>query len=267
MRSQLWTKDAARHYDANHANMFSPDVIRPTVGFLADLARQSALTATIGDVTDGSVASTQQARALEFAIGTGRVALPLHHRGVAVAGIELSEPMAAKLREKVSEEDIPVVIGDMSTATAPPPGPGGFHLVYLVYNTITNLLTQDAQVDCFVNAARHLTPGGHLVIENFIAGLRRLPPGQIAVPFDVTDDHVGFDTIDLVTQRLTSHHVRRRGDGHIRSASEHRYTWPSEMDLMARIAGLELVSRVADWDGSPFDNDSESAVSVWRRPA
>lgn len=252
MRSQLWTEDHARHYDDRHRDKFDPDVLAPTVDFLAAVAAEAA--------------GGQEPQALELAIGTGRVAMPLRRRGVAVAGIELSEPMVARLREKASAEEIPVVIGDMSTAAAPSPGPGAYHLVYLVYNTITNLLTQDAQVDCFVNAALHLAPGGAFVIENFVPDLRRLPPGQIAVPFDLSDDHLGFDTIDTVTQRLTSHHVRRRDDDTwTRTASEHRYIWPAELDLMARIAGMKLVRRVADWDGTPFGERSGSAVSVWRR--
>jgi len=252
MRSQLWTEDDARHYERNHADRFDDAVLGPTVDFLSTL---------VADAAKG-----HDPRALELAIGTGRVAMPLHSRGVRVAGIELSEPMVAKLREKATPEEIPVTIGDMSTATGPPPGPGRFHLVYLVYNTISNLLTQDAQVDCFANAARHLHPGGFFVIENFVPDLRRLPPGQGAVPCVLTDDHLNIDTIDTVSQRLMSHHFRRHENGSwSRSESEHRYVWPAELDLMARIAGLELVNRVADWDRSVFDEASGSAVSVWRR--
>ena len=252
MRSQLWTEDDARHYDDNHEGKFDQAILGPTVDFLAELAAEAA--------------AGHDPQALELAIGTGRVAVPMHNRGVRVAGIELSEPMVAKLRGKATPEEIPVTIGDMSTATGPPPGPGGFHLVYLVYNTITNLLAQDAQVECFVNAARHLRPGGFFVIENFVPDLRRLPPGQGAVPCVLTDDHLNIDTIDTVGQRLTSHHFRRQENGSwSRSASEHRYIWPAELDLMARIAGLELVDRVADWDRSVFDETSGSAVSVWRR--
>ncbi len=255
MRSQLWTADDAARYDTNHASMFDESVLDDTVGYLLDLATDAA-------------AADHDAHALELAIGTGRVAVPLRRRGVAVAGIELSEPMVIELRDKVSADDIPVVIGDMSTADAPPPGPGGFGLVYLVYNTITNLLTQDAQVDCFVNAGRHLVPGGYFVIENFVPDLRRLPPGQGAVPCTFTDDHLNIDTVDPVTQRLTSHHFRMNEHGTwSKSASEHRYIWPAELDLMARIAGLSLHRRVADWSGTPFSRDSRSAVSVWRKPA
>ena len=182
-----------------------------------------------------------------------------------MAGIEMSQPMVDRLRAKVSAEEIPVVIGDMATATAP--DAGTYRLVYLVFNTITNLLTQDAQVDCFANAARHLAPGGYFVIECFVPNLRRLPPGQTASPFSVTEDHLGFDTYDLTNQLLTSHHFRPNGDGFRRVASNHRYLWPSELDLMARLAGMELVERLADWDGSSFDGESPSHVSVWRLPA
>ncbi len=273
MRSQLWTEAHARSYDLNHRARFDPAVLGPTVEMLTDLARTAASVAdpAADPAPDPSTATTGPATAtpqvLELAIGTGRVAVPLHHRGLAVAGIELAEPMVAELRAKVAADEIPVTVGDMSVVDAPPPGPGGFHLVYLVYNTITNLLTQDAQVDCFVNAARHLAPGGFFVVENFVPDLRRLPPGQRAVPCELTDDHLNLDTIDTVSQRLTSHHFRRGDDGRwTRAASEHRYIWPAELDLMARIAGLELIRRIADWDGTPFEEGSDSAVSVWRRP-
>ena len=263
VRSQLWTEDHARHYDIRHGDRFTTEVLEPTVALLSGLAAAAA-SAAVGS-GDRAGHDQQQPRALELAIGTGRVAVPLREQGVSVAGIELSEPMLAGLREKVTAEEIPVVVGDMSTTTAPPPGPGGFHVVYLVYNTITNLLTQDAQVDCFVNAARHLVPGGYFVIENFVPDLRRLPPGQVAVPCTLTDEHLNVDTIDTVTQRLTSHHLRQRDDGTwSRSASEHRYIWPAELDLMARLAGLTPHRRIADWDGTPFDGESRSAVSIWR---
>ena len=243
MRSQYWTHEQADTYDNPDDPMFSPEVLGPTVGFLADLAG------------DGPV--------LELAIGTGRVAVPLRERGVEVHGIELSEPMVKRLRTKASVDQIPVTIGDMSTVRAP----GEFTLVYLVYNTISNLLTQEAQVDCFRNAAAHLVPGGHFVVELGVPAPRRLPPGQDAVPFSLTEEHLGFDTYDLVTQRMTSHHYGRDADGRYRhSPSEHRYIWPSELDLMARLAGLELVRRVADFTGAEFTAEPTSAVSVWRRP-
>ncbi|MEV7547629.1 class I SAM-dependent methyltransferase [Streptomyces sp. NPDC089915] len=243
--SELWTRATADRYDAEESESSSAAVLGPALAFLAELA---------GD-----------GRALEFAIGTGRVGVPLRERGVPVVGIELSEHMAAVLRRKIDEDTLPVIIGDMATTAVP----GGFTLVYLVYNTITNLLTQDEQVECFRNAARHLEPGGRFVIELGVPPLRFLPPGQLAVPFDVSEEHLGFDTFDLVEQILVSHHFTRDGDGggYRRDNSRHRYAWPAELDLMARIAGLELERRVADWDGSPFAQDSAKHISVWRKPA
>ncbi|MCX5409416.1 class I SAM-dependent methyltransferase [Streptomyces sp. NBC_00335] len=246
--SELWTRETADRYDAEEAEKSSAAALGPTLDFLAELA---------GD-----------GRALEFAIGTGRVGVPLRERGVPVVGIELSEHMAAVLRRKTDENTLPVVIGDMATTVVP----GEFTLVYLVYNTITNLLTQDEQVECFRNAARHLKPGGRFVIELGVPSLRRLPPGQAAVPFDVSEEHLGFDTFDLVEQILVSHHFTRDGDGegddarYRRENSRHRYAWPAELDLMARIAGLELERRAAGWDGAPFTQDSAKHISVWRKP-
>ncbi|MFI5548531.1 class I SAM-dependent DNA methyltransferase [Streptomyces sp. NPDC051815] len=241
--SELWNRATAERYDAEETGMSSAEVLGPTLDFLAELA---------GD-----------GRALEFAIGTGRVGVPLRERGVPVTGIELSPHMAAVLRRKAGEDVLPVVLGDMASTVAP----GEFALVYLVYNTITNLLTQDEQVACFRNAARHLAPGGRFVIELGVPPLRLLPPGQAAVPFDVSEGHLGFDTFDLVEQVLVSHHLTRDGeDGRYRrESSRHRYAWPAELDLMARIAGLERERRVADWDGSPFTQDSTRHVSVWRK--
>lgn len=186
--SELWTRATADRYDAEEAENSSAAVLGPALAFLAELA---------GD-----------GRALEFAIGTGRVGIPLRERGVPVVGIELSEPMAAVLRRKADEDTLPVTIGDMATTVVP----GGFALVYLVYNTISNLLTQDEQVDCFRNAARHLEPGGRFVIELLVPPLRFLPPGRTAVPFDVSERHLGFDTVDLVEQMLVSHHFTLDGD-------------------------------------------------------
>lgn len=243
--SELWTRATADRYDAEESEKSSAAFLGPTLDFLAGLA---------GD-----------GRALEFAIGTGRVGIPLRERGVPVVGIELSEHMAAVLRRKIDEDTLPVAIGDMATTVVP----GTFTLVYLVYNTITNLLTQDEQVECFRNAARHLAPGGRFVIELGVPPLRFLPPGQVAVPFDVSERHLGFDTFDLVEQILVSHHFARGAeDAHYhRTNSRHRYAWPAELDLMARIAGLELELRVADWDRAPFTQDSAQHISVWRKPA
>ena len=223
--------------------MFAPEVLDPTVDFLADLAGAGP--------------------ALELAIGTGRVGVPLAARGIPVTGIELSAPMVAQLRRKVDEATLPVTIGDMATTTVP----GEFSLVYLVFNTIGNLRTQQEQVECFRNAARHLRRGGRFVIELWVPPLRRFPPGQVGVPFDISQQHLGFDTYDLATQQGTSHHYTTDADGSIRyGASNFRYIWPAECDLMAQLAGLELEERVADWDRSPFTSDSESHVSVWRKP-
>jgi SAM-dependent methyltransferase len=240
--SDLWDQETAEQYDETSAFMFAPDVLEPAVRFLAELAG------------DGP--------ALEFAIGTGRVAVPLVERGVAVSGIELSRPMVDQLERK--RTDIPVVVGDMATSTVP----GQFSLVYCVWNSIGNLRTQDEQVACFRNAARHLAPGGRFVIELGIPGIRRFPPGQAAVPFHVGRHHAGFDTYDMTTQQGTSHHYRRHADGTVTyGASNFRYIWPAECDLMAQLAGMELERRVSDWDAEPFTNDSESHISVWRKPA
>jgi SAM-dependent methyltransferase len=241
--SDVWDKEAAERYDETSADKFAPEILDPTVDFLARLAGTGP--------------------ALEFAIGTGRVAISLAARGVPVAGIELSEPMVTQLRRKIDETALPVVVGDMATARAR----GQFSLVYLVWNSIANLRTQEEQVECFRNAARHLSPGGRFVIELWVPPLRRLPLGQVAVPFDVSDRHLGFDTYDLATQRGSSHHYWPAEDGSTRyDVSNFRYIWPAECDLMARLAGMELEERFADWDGSPFTSDSESHVSVWRKP-
>ena len=240
--SDLWDAEDAERYDEISAEKFAPHVLDPAVDFLA---RQAG-----------------SGRALEFAVGTGRVAIPLIERGISVSGIELSQPMVDQLRRKAAERVLPVVTGDMATTTVP----GEFSLVYLVWNSIGNLRTQDEQVQCFQNAARHLVPGGRFVIELWIPLIRRFPPDQAAVPFDVSERHVGFDTYDMATQQGTSHHYWRT-DGATARYGRHnfRYIWPSECDLMARLAGLHLEQRLADWDGSPFTSDSQSHVSVWRK--
>lgn len=243
-QDEIWDADAAARYDTPGAGMFAPDVLDPVVDRLADLAGTG--------------------RALEFAVGTGRVAVPLAARGVPVTGIELSGPMLARLRAKADEIAIPVVVGDMATATAP----GEFTLVYLVYNTISNLLTQAGQVACFRNAARHLTPGGRFVVELEVPLLRTLPPGRTAVVCTAEPGYVGLDTYDPVTQRLTSHHFRFDETGDRTQArlfrSPHRYVWPAELDLMGQLAGFELESRHADWAGAEFTAESPSHVSVYR---
>ncbi|WP_374215856.1 class I SAM-dependent methyltransferase [Frankia sp. AiPs1] len=241
--SEVWDDETAERYDITSAERFAPEVLGPTVDLLARLAGSGA--------------------ALEFAIGTGRVAIPLAARGVPVTGIELSASMVAQLRRKADEATLPVVVGDMATTTVP----GEFSLVYLVWNSISNLRTQAEQVACFRNAARHLGPGGRFVIELWVPPIRRLPPGQSAVPMSTGDRHLLFDTYDLVTQQCTSHHYWPEDDGTVRYGSgDFRYIWPAECDLMAQLAGLEPETRLADWDGSPFTAESESHVSVWRKP-
>jgi SAM-dependent methyltransferase len=240
--SEVWGQQTAEHYDADITERFAPEVLGPTVDFLARLAGSGA--------------------ALELAIGTGRVGIPLAARGIPVTGIELSVAMLAQLRRKVDEAALPVLAGDMATTRAP----GEFSLVYLVFNSISNLRTQQEQVECFRNAARHLSTGGRFVIELWVPAIRRMPPGQDAVPMSLAEGHLIFDTYDLVTQECASHHYWREADGSTRyNSGNFRYIWPTECDLMAQLAGLELEERVADWDGSPFTADSESHVSVWRK--
>jgi len=237
----IWDDETAQAYDTPGTGMFAPEVLGPAVERLAELAAGG--------------------RVLEFAIGTGRVAVPLAERGVPVTGIELFRPMVDRLRAKADEATIPVVLGDMATARAP----GTFSLVYLVYNTISNLLTQDAQVACFGNAARHLAPGGRFVGELWVPELRRLPPGAPAAVFAAEPGYVGFDTYDVLRQRVVSHHVRFGEGSEARLfRSPHRYVWPAELDLMARLAGFSLESRSADWTGGEFTADSRSHVSVYR---
>ena len=242
-QDEIWDADAARTYDTPGTGMFSPEVLEPAVERLAQLAAGG--------------------RALEFAIGTGRIAVPLSQRNVPVAGIEYSPAMIAELRTKVDETTIPVVLGDMATATVP----GTYSLVYLVYNTISNLLIQAGQVACFRNAARHRSPGGRFVIELWVPELRKLPPGQQAVVWQSEAGYIGLDTYDVLNQQVISHHVRF-GEGKQPELfrSPHRYIWPAELDLMAQLAGFELESRHADWAVAPFTAESRSHVSVYRLP-
>ena len=234
-----WDETVAASYDADDADMFSPEVLGPTITFLAGLAAGRPV--------------------LEFAAGTGRVTLPLAATGLDVSAIELSEPMAARLRAKPGAEQIDLTIGDMAVTRVP----GEFGLVYLVYNTISNLLSQDEQAACFANAAAHLRPGGHFVVEVFVPQLRRLPLGERIDAFHIGDRHMGVDEYDVVEQRLVSHHAF---PGRRFVTSQHRYAWPAEYDLMARLAGLERRERWADWHRTPFTADSTSHVSVWAKP-
>lgn len=216
----------------------------------------------IGNVADVLAELAGDGRALEFGVGTGRIALPLARRGVEVYGIDLSKAMVARLREKPGGADIGVTIGDFADTRAP----GWFSVAYLVFNTINNLTSQDSQVACFTNAAAHLRAGGSFVIEVGVPALRLLPPGQRAVPFDVGDDCWAYDLYDCATQSMSSNYVDD-GGGRARLRSiPFRYVWPAELDLMARIAGLALVERWEDWDGTPFTHESTRHVSVWRKP-
>ncbi|MDN0196591.1 class I SAM-dependent methyltransferase [Streptomyces sp. S.PNR 29] len=242
-QGKIWDADVAQRYDTPGHGMFAPEVLGPTVDRLAELAGEGA--------------------ALEFAIGTGRVAVPLAERGVSVTGIELSRPMVEQLRTKADEATIPVVIGDMATTVVP----GTYSLVYLVYNTISNLLTQAEQVACFRNAARHLEPGGRFVIELWVPELRKLPPGQTATVWQSEPGYIGLDTYDVLRQHVVSHHIRFDETEQAQLfRSPHRYIWPAELDLMAQLAGFELETRHADWGGAAFTAESRSHVSVYRMP-
>jgi SAM-dependent methyltransferase len=232
----------AERYDDASGEMFQPAAIEPVVDFLVELAGSGA--------------------ALELGIGTGRIALPLAVRGVRVHGIDLSEAMVAQLRAKPGGDEIPVTIGDFASATVD----GSFSVAYLVFNTIMNLTTQDAQVACFQNAAAHLEPGGCFVIEVGIPDLQRLPAGEIYRPFRVTPTRLGFDEYNVVRQGLISHHYSV-ADGEVSARSiPFRYVWPAELDLMARLAGMALRERWAGWKREPFTAESTKHVSVWEKP-
>lgn len=234
--------DVAARYDDTLGAWGTPEVVGATVDFLEELAGPGPV--------------------LEFAIGTGRIALPLAARGASVSGIELSPAMVEQLRAKPGGREIDVTLGDMTSIRVP----GTFALVYLVFNTIGNVETQDRQVACFLNAAAHLAPGGSFVVEVGVPDLRRLAPGQDAIVFAHEPGYVGYDRyVDLVAQQAVSHHFTAdAGAGEVRTPF--RYVWPSELDLMARIAGLGLRERWADWARAPFTGDSTSHVSVWQKP-
>ena len=234
----------AEVYDEGHADRFVDDVIGPTVRVLAELA-------------DGG-------GAVEFAVGTGRVALPLSEHVNQMYGIDFSEPMLAQLTAKPGADRISVTVGDMTTTRVCTDAA----LVYLVFNTIGNLRTQAAQVECFGNAAAHLAPGGRFVIETGVPQINRVPVGETIRPFDVSQHHLGFDEyIDPVNQLLVSHHYYIDGDKARTLSGAFRYVWPSELDLMAQLAGMELEHRWSDWQRSPFTAESTSHVSVWRKLA
>ena len=234
----------AARYDESSADMFDPAVVDPVVAFLTELAGDGA--------------------ALELGIGTGRIAVPLAQRGVRVHGIDLSEAMVARLREKPGAEEIEVAIGDFATTRVE----GSFSLVYLVFNTIMNLTTQDEQVACFENAAAHLEPGGCFVIEVMVPRLRSIAPGERIHVFSYeSPEEMGFDEYDVANQGLVSHHVWV-DDGKRETLSiPFRYAWPAELDLMARIGGMKLRERWSDWNREPFTSESANHVSVWHKTA
>jgi SAM-dependent methyltransferase len=233
-----WT---ATNYRRLWPHVLAPDLLDAAVDALVDLAG-------VGP-------------ALEFGVGTGRIALPLQARGIRVHGIELSQPMVAVLREEPGGHDLDVTVGDIATTRVD----GSFTLVYLVRNTITNLTTQEEQVACFRNAAAHLAPGGRFVIENYVPELRRIPPGETTHVFDNRDEHLGYEEyVDLDRQIAISHHAWFL-DGELRKlSSPHRYVWPAELDLMALLAGLTFEARWSDWRRGAFTSESRSHVSVWR---
>jgi SAM-dependent methyltransferase len=227
--------DVAARYDAASGQEFEPAVVAATADVLADLAGDGA--------------------ALELGIGTGRIALPLGARGVPVHGIDLSPEMVAQLRTKAGGDEIQVAIGDFATTRVD----GRFSLVYIVFNTIMNLTTQDAQIAAFENAAAHLEPGGSFVVEATVPGDRAL------AVFDLSDTHVGIDEYEPATQRLVSHHFSLVDDQWERRSTPFRSISPAELDLMARIAGMSLRERWSGWGREPFTGESGTHVSVWER--
>ena len=243
MPKNYFDERIAKSYEAKWPELFEPAVVDPVVSFLAELAGTGA--------------------ALELGIGTGRLAIPLSHRGVRVHGIELSPDMVAQLRAKPGTDAIGVTIGDFATTRVG----GSFKLAYLVRNTIMNLTTQDAQLACFQNVATQLEPGGCFVIEVVVPELQRLPPGETVRAFTVTPTHLGFDEYDVTSQNLISHHYWM-ADGQLETFSApFRYVWPSELDLMARLAGMTLRERWSDWTRKPFMSASRQHVSVWEKTA
>jgi SAM-dependent methyltransferase len=237
VKANYFGEEVAARYDEGGAEL----PVEPAVDFL------------VSRVGDG--------RALEFGIGTGRIGLPLHERGIPVDGIDLSTAMLKRLKAKTGTEDMRVVDGDFATTSMG----DTYNLVFLVFNTINNLTTQDEQVACFENAAHHLVPGGYFVIEVGVPELRSLPPGQNLRAFHLSENRWGVDEYHFATQDFTSHHMAVR-DGELRRNSiPFRYVFPEELDLMARIAGMQRVGRWAGWEHEPFTDESTSHVSVWQR--
>ena len=233
----MWDREIAEVYDTTYAAQAEPSVVDPMVDLLTQI------------VGDGP--------ALEFAIGTGRVALALSARGTPVHGIELSASMVEQLRSKPGADAISVTVGDMTTTRLP----HQFELVYLVANSIMNVTTQEEQIAVFSNAAAHLVSGGHFVIELMVP---RVPLSEDARVFRLEPHHVGIETFDdVVGQVAWSHHWVEIEGRLVRHSAPYRYIWPSELVLMARIAGFDLQDRWADWVRSPFAAESERQVAVF----
>jgi len=242
MSSEVWGSEEATRYDDSSAAMFDPTVLGPAVDFLAEMARGGPV--------------------LEFAVGTGRVALALSSRGLNVSGVELSPHMAEVLRKKPGAEAIDVAIGDMRTTRVD----GKFKLVYLVWNSIMNVTNQDGQVEVFANAAAHLDEGGYFVVEVAVHKQDRTPAGDLGQVFVMDDDHVGIDTFDEPVLQLMSSHHWTEINGHLhRDTGRFRYVWPSELDLMARLASMRLVNRWGGWQEEVFTAESESQVAVYQK--
>ncbi len=246
MAEDFFAGPIAREYASRWPHLYERGMVDSPVEFLAGLARGG--------------------RVLELGVGTGRLALPLSARGVAVHGIELSPDMVEQLRLQPESAAVGVTLGDFATARVDRGG-RSFSLAYLVRNTIMNLTTQDAQVECFRNVAWHLETGGRFAIEVMVPELRRLPPGTTMRPFALEPSHLGFEEYDVATQRSVSHHIFEK-DGQAEMWSlPFRYVWPAELDLMARLAGMALRERWGDWDRSPFTSESRSHISVWEKVA
>ena len=243
MGSIVWDKEIAGVYDATYAMESEPWVVNPIVDLLAEFSRGGP--------------------ALELAVGTGRIALPLSACGVQVQGIELSPHMVEQLQKKPGAEAIPIVIGDMAKERVP----GRFELVYLVANSIMNLTTQEEQLAVFANAAAHLAPGGHFVVELIVPQLRRVPLSETGWIFRMDPDHVGIETFDdVVGQVAWSHHWMEFDGRVVRHSAPYRYIWPSELVLMAKLAALDLEDRWGDWDQSPFTSESAKQVAIFAKP-
>lgn len=236
-----FSQEIAARYDDSAREMFGPDMVEPVVDFLLERSGGG--------------------RALEFGIGTGRIALPLARRGIEVSGVDVSRPMLDELAKKPAGDTIDVVLGDFANTRAP----GSYSIVYLVYNTIMNLTSQAEQVACFRNAAAHLDPGGRFVIEVGVPDLRRLPPGQTNLVFRADESGWGIDEYDVANQGLISHHVEVADDEVRQFSMPFRYVWPSELDLMAEMAGMRLAERYAGWHEEPFTSESGQHISVWEK--